>query len=476
MKISIRLLIMTLSSVIFGVVLFAGSRYFLRTFERQVNINSEYEVQIGHLEQGRESLKIFKESLKHVVNGVVEESKINRVQDTLSEVIEYAPVNYVDGAKEKELKRVLAGILSKIGPGTQKNLLITESSEAEKCLAEFYSLIVTSKKSLRLKIAESSKLIRLALYWYLSIFFLTTAILGWLMKNAVVKRVAGIQSAICLFEGDIASLMKIELSAKDEFSHLEAAYNTLLDRLIEAQRLADLEKGRSLQNSKLASLGEMSAGIAHEINNPLGVIVGSLGVLKKVKDDPEKFDAKINSIERSAFRIEKIVRGLKKFSRTGTNAPHKPEDVSAIISESLVITEAKLKRHSVELRSQIEDRLAISCDSVEIEQVIVNLINNAADAVKTLDSKWVEISAKREDQIIVLRVTDAGPGIPPEIEQKLFQPFFTTKPVGEGTGLGLSIIKGILEQHKATIQLDRSCKNTCFEIRFPAAEQQLNVA
>ena len=111
----------------------------------------------------------------------------------------------------------------------------------------------------------------------------------------------------------------------------------------------------------------------------------------------------------------------------------------------------------------------ICCDSVEIEQVLVNLINNAIDAVKGQENAWVKLNCFEVGSQVVLQVIDSGLGLSKEVEAKLFQPFFPTKPVGEGTGLGLSIVKGILDEHKASISLNRAMPHTCFEIRFPKA-------
>lgn len=111
-----------------------------------------------------------------------------------------------------------------------------------------------------------------------------------------------------------------------------------------------------------------------------------------------------------------------------------------------------------------------------MEQVFVNLINNAIDAVTSLSEKWVTIQLQEMDGRAVLRIRDSGPRIRPEIQQKLFQPFFTTKPVGQGTGLGLSIVKGILDEHQATIELVADDPHTCFEIRFPKVEVQKNAS
>lgn len=196
---------------------------------------------------------------------------------------------------------------------------------------------------------------------------------------------------------------------------------------------------------------------------------GNIPLFKKFKDDHLKFESKVQATLKACDRITKIVSGLRKFSRSHETAPYKLESPSDIISEILVFTEPKAKVNSVPIKINLQSDSKIFCDVTEIEQVFVNLINNAIDAIRELPEKWIQINSFDEQDQLVIQVIDSGSGISPEIESKLFQPFFTTKIVGEGTGLGLSISKGILDQHKATLSLNRSFKNTCFEIRFPTA-------
>ena len=236
-----------------------------------------------------------------------------------------------------------------------------------------------------------------------------------------------------------------------------------------SQRALELERSKSLHHAKLASLGEMSAGIAHEINNPLAIIAASLSLLRKFKDVPEKFDSKLEAVTKAAARIEKIVKGLKKFSRSSEGNIHQNENLAAIINEVMTLVESRSSRHSVPITTEAASDLTIDCDAVEIEQVLINLINNAIDAVKDQEQRWVKIHCFESESGPTVRVIDSGEGISQAVEAKLFQPFFTTKPVGEGTGLGLSIAKGILDQHKATLTVNGEFKNTCFEIRFPRA-------
>lgn len=246
----------------------------------------------------------------------------------------------------------------------------------------------------------------------------------------------------------------------------------MVGTLTDISRLKSAE-AQIIQTAKLASLGEMSAGIAHEINNPLAIILGSVGLLTKFAAQPEKLAAKIESIQKAAERIARIVRGLKKFSRSSDKGLYKNHALSKIVQEALVLTAAKSKQFDTPISCEIKTEALIYCDDVEIEQVLINLIHNAVDAVKNQNEKWVKIQVFEKDEQLVLQVADSGPGIPENIRSKLFEPFFTTKKVNEGTGLGLSISKGILDEHRASISILPTRPNTCFQLCFEKVEVDL---
>lgn len=222
-----------------------------------------------------------------------------------------------------------------------------------------------------------------------------------------------------------------------------------------------------IQSSRLMSLGEMSAGIAHEINNPLAIAFGAIDLLQKYKNNPDKFIEKIHSIENALERIAKTVKGLRKFSRSSNEESYKSiHDLSKIIFESINLTEINAKRSFVSIKTDITTYAKILCDELEIEQVLINLINNAIYAAKISQEKWVKINLFEENNLVILQVLDSGAGISDKIVHQIFEPFYTTKPVGEGTGLGLSISKGILDSHNASIRVVRNLPNTCFEVHF----------
>ena len=229
---------------------------------------------------------------------------------------------------------------------------------------------------------------------------------------------------------------------------------------------------RALQASKMSSLGEMSAGIAHEINNPLAIIIGKAEGIRGLVQSPdmntEQVIRNIDVIEKTANRIAKIVRSLRAFSRDGQKDPFETSSVSEIVNEALTLCHSRFLNHGVELTfSEISEDLLFDVRSVEISQVLLNLLNNAFDAVASLDEKWVRVDVKDRDREIEISVTDSGSGIPADVREKMAQPFFTTKEVGAGTGLGLSIATGIVQSHSGTITVDTLSPNTRIVVRLP---------
>jgi signal transduction histidine kinase len=245
---------------------------------------------------------------------------------------------------------------------------------------------------------------------------------------------------------------------------------------VEAIRQLEAERVKSLRNAKLASLGEMSAGVAHEINNPLTIIYGALRSLPKYVNDPVKFQERMAMIEKAGDRMGKIVRSLKKFARQQTAKEYKKLSIGGVMEEVFIFSTPRSKQHDVPISLEMKGDGSIFCDETEIEQVFINLIGNSIDAVKTLNEKWVKVIVSQVAEELVIHVIDSGRGISPAIVHKMFEPFFTTKPVGEGTGLGLSIVKGILDEHKATIEVLQNVPNTTFEVRFKIVSDQLKTA
>jgi PAS domain S-box-containing protein len=227
-----------------------------------------------------------------------------------------------------------------------------------------------------------------------------------------------------------------------------------------------------IQNAKMATLGEMSSNIAHEINNPLTIIIGQLQLLdlefKSDKIDFEKIKQISKSIENTTLRIAKIIKGLKTFSRNAENDPFEQITFKQIIEETLSFCEQRFKNQQIQIKILPYDpHIILECRPTQISQVLINLLQNSFDAIANLKEKWIHIEIMQNQHMTKIKITDSGQGIPPELQNKIMQPFFTSKPKEVGTGLGLPICKEIIENHQGKFYYDPNCSNTTFVIELP---------
>ncbi len=227
---------------------------------------------------------------------------------------------------------------------------------------------------------------------------------------------------------------------------------------IEWQHLDEQNKVRLIAHSKMATLGEMAGGIAHEINNPLAVIVGHISIMEEELEcsqpDLNKLTKDLDTVKKTVERITKIIKGLRAFSRNADMDPFEILPVEKVVNDTLELVRQKLQISGVDVKVDVDPELMVKCRSVQFSQVLMNLLSNAHDAVAECEQKWIKIEAKKADQSILISVINSGPEIPLSIIDKIMQPFFSTKGPRGGTGLGLSISKGIIESHAG--QLDYS--------------------
>ena len=224
-------------------------------------------------------------------------------------------------------------------------------------------------------------------------------------------------------------------------------------------------------SSRLASLGEMAGGIAHEINNPLAIIHGYIAKMKRMKKkellNDEEFYRITEQILNVVDRIVVIIKSLRKFARNDGNSQFEQKNMTEIVEEVIQLTSKKLKLLSIKVEHNIPEwDPIIECREVQISQVLFNLFSNSIDAIENLEEKWINISYEKDDEKITMSFTDSGTGIDKDISEKILEPFFTTKAVGKGTGLGLSISHSIMQEHKGNIELDSSSQNTKFKLYF----------
>jgi C4-dicarboxylate-specific signal transduction histidine kinase len=278
-------------------------------------------------------------------------------------------------------------------------------------------------------------------------------------------------------EGKFGELISVD--GNDEFSIIAKQINSMSHSLKLIQKERDEQRQSLAETAKLSSLGEMAAGVAHEINNPLAIIRGRIEQMSRLLEesvlDREKGKQHLANMTLTVERIAKIVRGLKLFSRNADRDSMQPVELRQVIEETLGLCMERFRNAGIEIRLQLRDEVKIFCRPTQVSQILINLLNNSYDAIETLAEKWIEVSIEMlPDRLVQVTVTDSGRGIKPEIAEKIMEPFFTTKPTGRGTGLGLSISKAIIEDHQGKLFLDQHCPHTRFCLRFPAFEQEMD--
>jgi len=293
----------------------------------------------------------------------------------------------------------------------------------------------------------------------------------------------------CLFSGQ---LQKLDLHTEkqhtkeiqlDDGSIFVISFYPILNKDHSIQAIVCLAKDvttiketeqRIQQTEKLVAVGQLAAGVAHEINNPLGVILCHTDIIKENNEDNEEIYNDISTIERHAENCKRIVADLLDFSRSGNSRIERQlGSVNDVIKGVLSMIGQQFKKNQIALTCNLDDALP-NClmDSRRIQQVLVNLIMNSVHAVGNKGK--IAINTRTKAKHILIEIEDNGPGIDKEIIDKIFNPFFSTKEPGQGTGLGLSVSYGIIREHDGEIRVQSTPDHsTCFTIILPTPEKSL---
>jgi two-component system NtrC family sensor kinase len=249
--------------------------------------------------------------------------------------------------------------------------------------------------------------------------------------------------------------------------------NRMIKRVVRADREKEMMNEQIIEAGKLASVGELAAGIAHEINNPVAIMVEEAGWIEDLLkedgtcEDPAEVRRALKQIKNQGLRCKQITHKLLSFARK-TDPELRKVQLNELIDEVVALSEQRVKYSNVKLNLKLARHLPeIYISPSEFEQVLLNLVNNALDAM-TPDGGNLEITTRVDGAHVVVDVADTGQGIPKANLARIFDPFFTTKPVGKGTGLGLSICYGIIKKMEGEISVNSAVGlGTTFHVRLP---------
>jgi two-component system NtrC family sensor kinase len=312
-----------------------------------------------------------------------------------------------------------------------------------------------------------------AVWWLVSITILgaiVTMAVAYLLAYSITGPLSRLSNAAHqLAQGDMNQEIKVK--SEDEIGELGKAFNYMISAIKERDEKLKAETQQALIHmEKMSSLGQMAAGVAHEINNPLsGVLTYIQLMLKNIRANkaisPEELDKKLSTMEKEIDRCTKIIRSLLDFARQ-TKPSIRPIDLIRVIENSLVMLAHQAELSNVRIVKEFQGKSCqIEADADQLQQVFTNMILNAIQAMTTGGTLTISISHDTAKGEIGVKFQDTGLGITPENLKKLFTPFFTTKEKGKGIGLGLAVCYGIIQRHGGDIKVDSEVgKGTIFTI------------
>jgi two-component system NtrC family sensor kinase len=249
----------------------------------------------------------------------------------------------------------------------------------------------------------------------------------------------------------------------------------MVNRIAMADREKEMMNKQIVETGKLASVGKLAAGIAHEINNPVAIMVEEAGWIKDLLEEEEfhesenldEFERALKQIKTQGQRCKEITHKLLSFARK-TDSRVQETQINDLVKELVALSEQRAKYSKITIHTNLENSLPITyLAQSEMQQILLNLINNSVDAMEITGGE-LTITTYYEEDNIVIKISDTGPGIPEANLSRIFEPFFTTKPVGKGTGLGLSICYGIIQKMGGEIDVESVIDSgTTFYVRLP---------
>ena len=261
--------------------------------------------------------------------------------------------------------------------------------------------------------------------------------------------------------------VNVAIESRDEIGQLSTSFNEMADELMERERSLKSAQLALVQSEKMAAVGTLSAGLAHEVKNPLSAVLGYAQLSKRKLSQPDVVRKHLDTIENETRRCNEIISNLMQFSRQ-EKGEFTDVTVNEVVEKSVGIVDHQLGLNNVHVNMDLAaDIPEIIGNPNQLQQVLMNLAINAQQAMEP-DGGNVDIVTYCDDDNVYISVSDTGPGISEEVAEKIFEPFFTTKAAGEGTGLGLSVTYGIIRDHKGDIRVERADSGGArFVIKLP---------
>jgi two-component system C4-dicarboxylate transport sensor histidine kinase DctB len=271
------------------------------------------------------------------------------------------------------------------------------------------------------------------------------------------------------------AFLLLYLAQRRKNQRLQAGIRERLEREV-ALRTAELREAQEglVHAAKMAALGQMSAAMAHEINQPLTAMQMQLGSLRLLLDSGRQDDVRegLKRIDALLQRIAGLTGHLKTFARKSPAGLSERLRLSDVLEQTLQLLAPRLRSEQVQLHSDIDSSALVLGDAIRLEQVLLNLLNNALDAMAAVESRQLHIRIERQAEQCVLSIADSGGGIAADALAHVFEPFFTTKPVGAGLGLGLAVSYGIVRELGGSLEAANAEQGAVFTLRLPAAPNQ----
>ncbi len=421
--------------------------------------------------------------LKNLIAAVQDYSGLGRTGETVlgkrddkGKIIFLAPLRFNQDAvlKNISLDTHFAVPMNETLSGKEKVMPDSVDYRGEAVLA-ITKYIDSVQWGLVVKIDRSeafSTIVRLRneLYGLVAFSLVCAILIAFYLAKNIVEPISRVTDKAHYITNEVLSenVIKIE---KNEVKSLERSFEQMTEGLLNANKQLKETQSQLIQSAKLASLGELATGVAHELNQPLQIIQMSseLGRIHYENGNSENLKSHFEQIDSQVNRAANIIQHLKLFARDSNLQNREKINPNEIVHSALFMFKNQIKNDGIILGLDLSlDLPLIFVNRVEIEQVLVNLISNAKDALKESQDKRIILRTSEKYGQVTIEVEDTGSGILNTLQEKIFDPFFTTKPVGEGTGLGLSICYGIIKDHGGKIELKSEYrKGAIFKVHIP---------